>query len=42
MSRDDVSRIVSYVFGTVALMGLIYFKHLSKPAALDFGGHLAL
>ena len=42
MSRDDVSKIVSYVFGAVALVGLLYFRHLPKPAALDFRGQMAL
>lgn len=42
MSRDSVSRIMSYVFGAVALIGLLYFEHLPKPAALDFRGQMAL
>jgi hypothetical protein len=42
MSRDDVSGKVSYVFGAVALIGLIYFRFLPKPAALDFSGQMAL
>jgi hypothetical protein len=42
MSHDDVSRIVSYVFGAVALVGFLYFRHLPKPAALDFRGQMAL
>jgi hypothetical protein len=41
MSRDDVSRIVSYVFGAVALVGLLYFRHLPRPAALDFRAQMA-
>jgi hypothetical protein len=42
MSRDGVSRVVSYVFGAVTLVGLAYFKHLPRPRALDFRGQMAL
>jgi len=42
MSHDDVSKIVSYAVSTVTLVGLLYFRHLPKPAALDFRGQMAL
>lgn len=41
MSRDDISRMVSWVFGTVAFVGLMYFRHLPRPMALDFTGQMA-
>jgi len=42
MSRDRVARMVCYVFGTIPIMGLIYFARMPKAAALDFRGQMGL
>jgi len=42
MSRDNISKVVSYVFGGIAFAGLFFFTALPKAVALDFSGQMSL